>query len=172
MTSKAHVTFCHQLNVEGTRLRTACAADRAAFLEQRARNVDTGLDREAYAAVRRLLGHNRKKPFTPGATNSASKKWSTLHFRQTEIAARWNQHFLDLEAGTEASPTNVMDGCLATRGPAWPTPLKADKATGAASCLMIGSRNVGEDDAGQGAFQALPPYEMGSEADRNSRFTS
>ena len=67
-TLHAHAAFCRQLQLAGRALRSGCSNDRATYLSECARQVERGQGKEAALAVRRLLGHKRKKPFAPGVT--------------------------------------------------------------------------------------------------------
>ena len=121
-TTRTHALLCHELALQGKRLRNACAKDRSAFLDECARKVDRGLDREAYNAVRRLLGHKRRRPFTPDVLPSLLLKNGQPCATAAEVAARWKEHFSELEAGQDATPTILLDSCSAARQHAWPTP--------------------------------------------------
>ena len=111
-----------ELDLRGAQLRAACVTDRAGYLADCAAQVAAGRDREAALAVRRLLGHKRKKPFMPDVLPSLLKKDGTVCATQQEVAARWQEHFGDLEAGVVSTAEQVVGTCLDLSDGLWPLP--------------------------------------------------
>ena len=121
-TRLTHAAYCRQLEVQGWTLRKACAADRAAYLGECARQVNTGKDREAAAAVRRLLNHKRKKPFAPNVLPGLLQKDGSACTTPAQIAQRWVEHFGELEAGVVTAPQSVLEACETSQLSEWPLP--------------------------------------------------
>ena len=121
-TSIAYARFVHQLDTAGRALRRACSADRAAYLTACARQIDKGMSQEGARAVRRLLGHKRRKPFAPDVLPALLNKQGQMCATPEAIADRWKEHFSELEAGVDADPAAVLDACDVARATAWPLP--------------------------------------------------
>ena len=96
-TQQAHAVYCHELGAANVLLRKACAADRADFLRGCAHKANAGQDRAAYQAVRRLLGHKRRKAFAPEVLPCLLGADGTPCDSPLAVADRWRQHFGDLE---------------------------------------------------------------------------
>ena len=99
----AHAMACKQLAEASKRLRAACSSDRTAFLTKCAHQASCGQDRQAYQAVRRLLGHHRKKPFAPSVLPSLLLEDGTPCQSPDEVANRWRRHFGALDFSLLAS---------------------------------------------------------------------
>ena len=119
---QAHAVYCHELDTASVLLRKACAADRAEFLQACARQASAGQDRAAFQAVRRLLGHKRRKAFAPEVLPCLLKEDGAQCDSPSEVADRWRQHFGALEAGVSASPAQILEACGFSNSADWPTP--------------------------------------------------
>ena len=86
-TRTALARFLRQLDVMGAQLRSACAADRAAYLTVCASKVNRGLEQEGAQAVRRLLGHKRKRPFAPDVLPMLLDRQGVMCTSPDQIAA-------------------------------------------------------------------------------------
>ena len=122
-TQQAHAVYCRQLREETAQLRKACSQDRSQYLARCADQANAGLDSQAYAAVRRLLGQHRKKRFAPNVLPCLLKLDGAQCVSQEEVADdRWRQHFGSLEAGESALPSRILEACQDSRRGPWPAP--------------------------------------------------
>ena len=138
-THRGHALYCWQLSRANAELRAACAGDRARHLADCAARANAGQDREAYQAVRRLLGQKRKKPFAPGVLPCLLRVDGAECETPDEVAARWKQHFGDLEAGTIAPPCRILAACQASSARDWPLPDSSPDCSPASLCLCFSS---------------------------------
>ena len=104
----------------GSLLRKACSADRAAYLHACAQQVDAGKDKEAAEAVQQLLGHKRRKPFTPDALPALLTRSGEVCNTPHAMAQRWREHYGDLEAGLSATPQQLLAACSQLAQEHWP----------------------------------------------------
>ena len=132
---RGHAYYCQQLYKATLELRAACNRDRARHLEDCAARANAGQDREAYQAVRRLLGHKRKRPFAPDVLPSLLQADGTECATPEEVSARWKQHFGDLEAGVVAPPGRIFGECRAPAARSWPLPCSVESLPGEASLV-------------------------------------
>ena len=121
--NRAGAILSYGLRHLGDRLRKACRQDRINYLCQLADTVQQGGLNEAYPQLRRLLGHRRKRPFTPDTLPTLRKVNGELCASPEEVAARWREHFSELEGGHVVSPGDLL--ASAARGDqlgSWPLP--------------------------------------------------
>ena len=119
---KVHAQLCQRLEVKARSLRDACAADRVLFLQDCAKLAEKGQDRAAYEAVRKLLGHRRKKPFAPAVLPHLLLENGDPCTTPQQVEERWRRHFSNLEAGKDASLSEVVEAGAAPAAQQWPLP--------------------------------------------------
>ena len=110
------------LQITANRLRTACGQDRADYLERLAAEANSPNSQEAFAAVRRILGLKRRKPYTPDVLPSLRERDGTLCASAEAIAHRWRQHFSLLEAGVDSSPGDILSTAMEEGQAPWTLP--------------------------------------------------
>ena len=89
-------------------LRAACGNDRTQYLEQLASEASGRNSKDAFAALRRILGIRRRKPYSPDVLPSLKEKDGSMCTTANDIANRWRQHFSTLEAGIESSAEDIL----------------------------------------------------------------
>eukprot|EP00439_Symbiodinium_sp_Y106_P054183 s349_g7.t1 len=104
------------------RLKAACKHDRAQHLTRLADAVERN-DPGAPAAVARLMGLKRKKPFQPEVLPELCQLDGSRCATPEEVASRWRQHFRMQEDGVEVSPQDLAT--YASSLPGGPTPAGA-----------------------------------------------
>ena len=105
-------------------LKERCHADRARFVEDLSLQMDGKDSGSAYAALHRLLGHHRKKPYAIEVLPALKNKDGTFCVDSEQVRLRWREHFSDLEAGAEVSPEALMS--LVLRPKKWDLPESLD----------------------------------------------
>ena len=118
------VCSASRLRCLSQKLRERCHVDRATFVESLALQMDSGDSGPAYAALHRLLGHRRKKPYAIEVLPVLKKKDGSMCADADQIRLRWREHFSDLEAGTEVSPDTLLN--IVMRPKAWTLPASLD----------------------------------------------
>ena len=95
-----------QLGIVARRLKAACKHDRAQYLTTLAEQVQRGAA-EAPAAVQRLMGLKRKKPFQPDVLPELQHADGTFCTTPQEIQDRWREHFMQQEDGQATEPSEL-----------------------------------------------------------------
>ena len=72
--------------------------------------------------MRRLLGHHRKKPIALAVLPHLLDAEGVPCTTHEQIAARWRQHFGDLESGSDATPSDIVRACRRPPTHQWPLP--------------------------------------------------
>ena len=103
-------------------LRKACASDKAKYLSGLAERVASGDSACAFASVRRLLGHKRKKPFAMDVLPTLKRLDGTLCDSPCSVASRWREHFSALEGGLDATADSLLHMALCSEQEDWPMP--------------------------------------------------
>ena len=96
----------HRLGIVARKLRSACKQDRAQHFSDLADSVQRD-EAGAPAAVQRLMGLKRKKPFQPDVLPELQKADGTYCTTPQEIQDRWREHFLQQEDGIPVEPTEI-----------------------------------------------------------------
>ena len=118
----AAATCGWQIGRLAAKLRIGCAEDRAAYLNELAARVSSGRDGQAFQAVRRLLGHKRKKPFKVDVLPAVRNLDGSLCSTPCSVTRRWREHFSALEGGVEVSEDDLLALAMRSRQENWPSP--------------------------------------------------
>ena len=116
----------HAMQLAARQLRAACGEDRAKYLERLAVEASSGNSRDAFAAVRRLLGQKRRKPFAPEVLPSLRDLDGNMCASADAIATRWRQHFSTLEAGVDSSVEDILAVAIEEGQAEWALPDSVD----------------------------------------------
>ncbi|CAE7773963.1 unnamed protein product [Symbiodinium sp. CCMP2592] len=99
-----------ELQDKARSLRLGCRADRTQYLSALADQVGEGKD-ASFEALRKLLGHKKRKPFTPEVLPQLLDEHGVLCPSPAATTARWRQHFSDIEGGYAATPEQIANLC-------------------------------------------------------------
>ena len=116
----------HALQLAARQLRAACGEDRAKYLERLAVEASSCNSRDAFAAVRRPLGHKRRKPFSPEVLPSLRDLDGNMCASADAIATRWRQHSSTLEAGVDSSVEDILAVAMEEGQDGWALPDSVD----------------------------------------------
>ncbi|CAE7799249.1 unnamed protein product, partial [Symbiodinium sp. CCMP2456] len=109
-----------RLSEAGKALRKRCRADKRAYLESLADEVEVSGPGQAHAALKRMLRPKRYRKAGPAPLPQLRKGDGTLCGSHDEITLRWREHFSAMEGGRSCSPSELAQEGLRWQASAVP----------------------------------------------------